>query len=204
MIMNTLRILYLVVASAVCSVSGQSDDGRHGTLHVYLVSHLGGKLSTGTLSIRSKEGALLYTTNARGEVRTRLPYGDYIVSFMSEFLQPVSRAVTVESPDCFMVLASGMARIVLDGRNDPVSVSLKVQNPSGCTTGGFLWAKLTGVFSDYSTERKVSTHGFALFEPVEVGAYVVMVIDGEQVRALQPVKTWGQVTNVEISLTPCK
>jgi hypothetical protein len=103
-----------------------------------------------------------------------------------------------------MVLGSGMARIVLDAPNDPVSVSLRVQNPATCTRGGFLWAKLTGLFSDYSAERKISTHGFALFEPVEVATYIVMVIDGEQVRALQPVKTWGQVTNVDISLTPCK
>jgi hypothetical protein len=139
----------------------------------------------------------------KDEAVVDLAYGDYTVSFTSKFLADAHRKVTVDRQDCFVVLATDMDEVVLDVPHEPVSVSVRVQPPDSCAPAGLLWTKLVGVYSTYLGERRVAPGGFALFEPVQPGSYVVMVVDGQKVRAMQTVKTFGSVTVVNIPLGHC-
>ena len=94
-----------------------------------------------------------------------------------------------------------MEHVVLDMPN--VSVSIRVASAKSCVDSGMLWAKLSGVFSDYAAERQISPAGFVLFEPVEPGTYLVMIVDGQHVRAVQPLKTMGKISVINIALPPC-
>lgn len=199
-----VTVAALVAFATVGTVArGQSEGVKQGALTVYIVSTNGGELPAGRLGIESTRGRSVYSSPITGQITTRLPYGDYVASFRSEFLKPVRREVTIDQEDTFLVLATNMEGFVLDIPHDAVSISVRAQPSGVCTPGGFLWAKLTGVFSDYTAERKISPGGYVLFEPVEVGTYVVMVVDGQTVRATQALKTWGQVTTVNVALPDC-
>lgn len=60
------------------------------------------------------------------------------------------------------------------------------------------------VFSEYRREVKIGPLGFGLFDPVDVGTYAVIIVDRQQVRAIQTVTTKGPVTLVDIRLPDCK
>lgn len=182
----------------------QSSDARTGVLTVHITSTSGTALPGGRLSVYPKRGQPVSWTGVRGERTVQLPYGDYTVGFEAEFLKPVKRQVTIDRPETFLVLATNMADTVLDLRHEPVAVSLSVQPPAACTPGDYLWAKLTGVFADYASERKIGPFGYAVFEPLEVGTYVVTVVEGRTVRAIKPVATWGEITVVDIQLPACR
>ena len=192
---------FLIAVAFVMSAPCPSLEGK---LTIQLVSTYGRKLSGGNLSIHSETGTLVFSTAIQSQTIVKVPYGGYVVTFKSEFLKSVSRRVQVDRPDVFVVLATNMAEIVLDGRNEPVSVSIRAVPPSSCIPGGFLWAKLIGVYSDYATERPLGSAGYALFEPLEVGTYIIIVIDGREIRALQPVETRGPITVVNLALSACK
>lgn len=184
--------------------ASQSSDARTGVLTVHINVNQRDSLPGGRLSVYLKQGEPVSWTDVRGERTVHLPYGDYTVAFEAEFLKPVKRQVTIDKPETFLVLATNMADAVLDLRHEPVAVSLSVQPPAACTPGAYLWAKLTGVFADYASERKIGPFGYAVFEPLEVGTYVVTVVDGRTVRAIKPVATWGEITVVDIQLPACQ
>jgi hypothetical protein len=194
----------MLVAAFISTTHGQSEDKQFGSLSVHITSFSGDPLPPGQLSIHYKTGELLYSAGAKGPTTARLPYGDYVVSFAAEFLRPVRRKVTIDRPDCFLVLATDMASVDLDIPHDPVSVSIRIRPNGSCTPGSIFWAKLVGVFSDRVTERRIGPGGFALFEPVGPGAYIVIIVDGQRIRAMQSLTTWGPVTTVEIPLSACK
>jgi hypothetical protein len=194
----------ILLAVGISVANGQPEVTKYGSLVVHITSLSGDPLPAGKLSIHSKAGTLLYSAGAKDQTSTRLPYGNYVVSFDSEFLRPVRREVKIDRPDCFLVLATDMDSIVLDISHDPVSVSVRIRPPDSCTLGGVLWVKLVGVFSDLVTERRIGPGGFALFEPVDPGAYVAIIVDGQRIRAVQSLSTWGPVTTVEIPLKVCK
>src|SRR5579884_1552963 len=200
---KTYFICLLLIPLYVPDVRCQSEPAQTGKLTIHMTSFLGGKLPKGQLSIYSNKRELIYSATVEDEAATRLPYGDYTVEFKSGFLQPVSRKIAIHRPDCFVVLATDMEHVVLDMPNDPVSVSIKVTSAKSCVAGGLLWAKLAGVFSDYAAERPISSGGFALFEPVEPGAYVVIIVDGQHVRVVQAVTTKGKVTVINLALPAC-
>jgi hypothetical protein len=184
--------------------NGQSGGRKDATLTVRIVSRFGGAMPGGRLSIRSRNGVFAYEAGVKSEISVSLPYGEYLVSFRGDFLAPVERGVTVDRPECFTVLATDMDRVVLDVKHDSVSISVRVQPATSCAGGGLLWAKLAGVFSDDSSERRIGSAGFALFDPVEAGTYVLVIVDGPEVRAAQVVVTSGPTTVANVALAPCK
>jgi hypothetical protein len=193
-------LLTLIVAGSY----GQTVEEKKGTLIVNLMDNLGERLPAGRLSIVSSQGSTAYSSEVARSASVPLPYGRYTVSFETGFFQPVRREVVIDQPECFIILAAHMDRIVLDTPHDPVKVSLRVIPSASCSSDGFLWAKLVGVFSEYAAERRFLSAGFALFEPVEVGTYLVMVLDGRNVRATKVFKTDRRVTVVELPLSPCE
>lgn len=202
----TLKMMkWASVALVTLAVQGisRSDDTQIGRLTIYVSSTLGSPLPAGRLSISADSRKVLSISGMLAERTVTLPFGEYQVTFETEFLKPVRRSVTVDSLETFLVLATNMADTVLDVESKPVGISLKIQPNTSCRPGGFLWARLVGVFSDYISERKIEPFGFALFEPLEVGQYVVIVVDGKTVRAIKPVDTSGPVTVVNLELPPC-
>ena len=204
---NLTRVLWsLLLLSTISSVKawGQSKT-ESGNLTIYLRSFSGGMLpASGVLSIYAEDGSLSYSTSTRFEANTRLAYGIYVAKFESTFLLPVSRKIVINRPDCFAVLASAMVDLELTGKRTTVSIGIGVQPSDSCRASGKLWIKLTGVVSEFSAESPVSPRGFALFESLEIGKYIVAVVDGERIRALQAVDTDGPTTVVKLNLSACE
>jgi hypothetical protein len=170
---------------------------------VYVTSTAGGPIPAGALSVRSKSGQTVYSEPIKQYGAIRLPYGEYTVTFQTQFIKAVSRKVVIATREAFLVLGTNMEDYVLDMPNDPVSVSIRARPSDSCASGQVLWAKLAGVFSDYVAEQKIGPGGYALFEPVEVGTYVVLVVDGTKVRATEILSTKGPITTVDVPLSPC-
>jgi hypothetical protein len=187
----------------ICESDGQTQE-KKGTLTISVTDNRGARIPAGRLSISSPDGSIKYSSEFQNLGAISLPYGRYIVSFKTDFFQMVSREVLINQPECFMALAAHMDRVVLDIPHDPISVSVRIKPEASCSPGGFLWAKIIGIFSDYEAERRFGPSGFALFEPVEFGKYQIIVIDGTSVRASSSFETGSSVTAIDLPLSPCK
>jgi hypothetical protein len=191
-------------ATSRLGLTAQDAAGDSGTLTAHILSLSGGPLPAGRLSVEDKTGKLLYAARVQGDTTLSLPFGDYVVTFESEFIKQVRRIVKVDKKDTFVVIATDMDDIVLDIPHDPVGVTIAVRPPPPCQPGNYLWARLVSVFSGWSMERKITPEGYALFEPVESGVYVVIVVEGKTVRSTQPILTNGPLTSVKVNLDKCQ
>jgi len=174
-----------------------------GTVIVQFRTLVGGRLPAVNFSVRAKNGTSVLAETARDEAAIQLPYGEYVLTAEAKFLRSVSRAFTVDRPKSFVVLATGMDRFVLDMENSPVAVTVAVAPASACDPEGRLWAKLIPVYGEGAMEQIVSPNGYALFEPVDVGKYVILVVDGDRLRGIAAITTKGKVTATEIHLSDC-
>lgn len=189
--------------SAAAIFFGQSDSNQ-GTLTIDLSSSRGLKLPRGRVSIRSSQGSSVFTAAAEGQVVVHLPYGRYTVEFDTNWFEPARRDVVIDKPDSFMELA---ARFVPEGGRAPGSISVRIEPATSCSAEGFLWAKLVGVHTQDAMERRITlggSAGYALFEPVDDGTYILMVVDGARVRAMSSIITDHQLTTATLSLSPCE
>jgi hypothetical protein len=50
---------------------------------------------------------------------------------------------------------------------------------------------------------QLNSYGYALFEPIEPGQYMLLVMDGRQVRAKQLVSVIGKTATVDVHLEEC-
>jgi hypothetical protein len=181
---------------------GQTGD-EQGALTINFTSTNGLKMPRGRLSIKSNQGKVVYEAPAEGQAIVHLPYGRYSVAFEADWFEPVRRVVVVDKPDNFVQLGA-----VFDApETGPlhVSISVKVEPATSCTADGSLWAKLVGVYSQEEMERRVVVPGgYALFEPVVSGSYVLIVVDGAKVRATLPIETTRLLTTATVSLSACQ
>jgi hypothetical protein len=107
----------------------------------------------------------------------------------------------IDKPESFIELASAF---VPEGGNPPASISIKVDPATSCTADGSLWAKLVGVYSLDEMERRIVVPGgYALFEPVAAGSYVLIVVDGLRVRAALPIETTRPLVTATVKLSTC-
>jgi hypothetical protein len=199
---KTALLAFAFIAAAVPYATSRTGV-ETGDLSVYVVSTLGGPLPAGTLSVRSESGDIVYSGAIKGQRTIRLPYGEYTISFDADFIEPVSRKVSIHGRERFLVLGTDMEQTVLDIPHGPVTVSVRVRPADACAPGNLLWAKLVGVFSDFAVEQRIGQGGYALFEPVQVGKYVLVVVDGDRIRAAQVLTTKGEVTTVQVALSAC-
>jgi hypothetical protein len=195
---GSLLILSVLTTIGAAEVLGQGE--QQGTLTINLTNTRGVNLLQGKLSVKSSNNRLVYEGEATGQVTVRLPYGRYVVTYEDRVFSSVEREVLIDKSDSFVELA---AAFVPEGGTHPSSISIKVVPETSCLSDGFLWVKLVGVFSQDTAERRVSSRGYALFEPVEDGAYVIVVVDGTNVRATLPVVTTRQLVTATITLAPC-
>jgi hypothetical protein len=195
-----LLLVYTAIAAA--TILGQETKTERGTLTIKLTDTFGSKVSRGILSIKSSGGGVAYSAEAQGQVAVQLPYGRYTVEFGTNWYQPSRRDVVIDSPDSFAELAAIF--VVPEENYAPGSISIKIDPAKSCSAEGSLWAKLIGVYTQDIMERHVSSGGYALFEPVDRGAYIVIVVDGSNVRATSPIMTKGQITTASIALAACE
>jgi hypothetical protein len=194
-------VLGLSVLGATTTAFTQTAEPEKGTLTVNLTDTRGLKVSPGNLSIKSTQGKVVYSATADGQVIVHLAYGRYSVEFENAWSPRVSRDVVIDKPDSFVELAS---TFVPEGGNLPASISIKVDPATSCTADGSLWAKLVGVYSRDEMERRIVVPGgYALFEPVAGGSYVLIVVDGPKVRATLPIETTRQLASATIRLSGC-
>jgi hypothetical protein len=198
------RCLQLVAVSfAGVLLNAQSLGPAQGIISVRIVSTLGGKVSPGRLTI-SANGGRVYSADVSQETTIRLAYGDYNLDFTSRAWKPIHRTIRIDKPETFMTLGTDLESDVLETRGTPLIISAKVSPYEVCSPDGELVAKLVGVFSDSVVERKIGPYGLVKFDPVEIGAYVIIIVDGEHIRAVQAVRTVAPTTALNIALHDCK
>jgi hypothetical protein len=158
-----------------------------------------------TLEIDSQDGRQLYREKVRSQAIVPLPYGSYLVKYEGDGFASATRRLTVDRLDQLVVFTEFLEdyRIIVEPP-PPGGITMKVHPMKSCTPNGTLWAKLVAVYSDYSQERKLSSYGFALFEPVNHGTYVLMIVDRDRVRATRVVSTIANLTSLDIALEDCE
>ena len=198
---HSRHTIAFILIGVTATVLGQTGD-EQGALTINLTDTNGLKVSPGSLAIKSSQGKVVFSTTTEGPVLVHLPYGRYSVQFDNAWSPRVSRDVVIDKPDSFVELAS---TFVPEGGNPPISISIKVDPAVSCTTDGSLWAKLVGVYSQDEMERRVVVPGgYALFEPLKSGSYVLIIVDGAKVRAALPIETTRLLTRVTASLSACQ
>ena len=164
----------------------------------------------GPLAVRliiDSDNGRIYDAPVEGEVVLHLPYGKYPILYSSRAFEPVSRSIVVNRPEQLVVLPLALSHFVglADGKDvgpDPVAIHAKVQPVTSCLAGRPLWAKIVGVYSDYIEVRKIQPDGSVLFDGLDDGLYVFMVLDGNRLRSTQTVTAVGKVT-LDIKLQDC-
>lgn len=202
-----------MLAKAVCRVViglvafnarmlAQGEQPNYGSLTVLLSDYWGHPV-TGRISIVDTHGVSIYDEMVNSRLTIRLTYGRYVVGLMDEFFVPIRREVTIDRDQAFLVLPARLAEINDAQPDQFTDVSIRVQPASACSANTKLWAKMIGVFSDYSATSIISPYGFALFESIYYGRYVLLVLDGEEVRATRFVDPKGKITTVNVELSAC-
>jgi hypothetical protein len=196
-----LKLFGISVAGVIAVALAQTTGPEQGALTINLNDTSGLRVAPGTLSIKSGQGVTIYSKMTEGPVFLHLPYGRYSVQFENQWSARVSREIVIDKADSFVELAS---TFVPEGGTLPISISIKVDPAASCTPNGLLWAKLVGVHSRDELERRiVLPGGYALFEPVTIGSYVLIVVDGSKVRATLPIETTRQLTTATVKLSAC-
>ena len=194
--------LALVTVAMGANLAAQADQPKISVVTFEFVDTIGQPLS-GRFVLDSPNGRL-HDRKVTGELTLSLPYGKYLALYQDNFFSPVSREVIVDQPEALFVLSEPLSNFVSDTSSpEPFAISVRVQPVKPCATGTSLWAKLVGVYSTYSAERKIGPGGFALFDQIDDGSYVLMILDGTRTRAIQLVKTDRKVTTVSITLRDC-
>lgn len=181
----------------------ESGDLLEGHLSVRLSDPNGFDLPAGVFTVRTESGDVVYHASAHRAVELDLPYGRYEIAFDSDFTIPASRAVVIDQRTRFVTLAAAFDVHNLHLTDDQVAISVRVGAAKTCTGGSRIWVKLAGLFTTYMAEQQMSAGGYALFERVPVGTYIVVVVDGQSARAFKSVRTSGPVTTITMPLSPC-
>ena len=180
----------------------QTERERQGVLTILLSDYLGSRL-VGKVVIIGTDGSKVYDQTVDSVSRVQLPYGTYTVSLDHDVMVPVNRTVTIDRNEVFLILPTRLGSNDA-GLNDPTTVSIRVRPNKSCSGNEILWAKLVGVFSDYSAVNAISANGFALFDRVFYGQYLLIIVDGDQVRATKLIDPKGKLTNIDVELTGCR
>lgn len=193
-----------ILAMSAC-LAGQSEPPKVSAVTFVFVASFGGEPLSGRFVLDSSNGRL-HDGKVTGELTLSPPYGKYLALYQDAIYSPVSREVIVDQPEALFVLTEPRKNVAgIDSPPlDPFAFSIRVQPVKPCAPGTSLWAKLVGVYSTYSAERKVGSNGFALFDGIDDGSYVLMILDGAQTRAIQLVKTDRKITTVSITPQDCK
>jgi hypothetical protein len=200
------RAVLFWVSAAIIAVPARCQEAKsdEGTLTVDITDTFGSRVPPGMLSVRSAGGEIVSSAEVQSQAVVRLAYGRYTIEFRSNWYQPARRDVVINSAESFAEL--GAVFVAPEENYAPGSISVKVDPANSCSAkgGASLRAKLVGVYTQYTEERHISPRGFALFEPVDRGTYLVIVVEGSKVRAARPVVAKGQVTVATVSIPPCE
>jgi hypothetical protein len=204
--MTRYQISFAVAILAMsASLAGQSEPPKVSVVTFEFVASIGGEPLSGRFVLDSSNGRI-HDGKVTGELTLSLPYGKYLALYQDNFFAPISREVIVDRPEALFVLSEPLKNFtgIDTPPSDPFAISVRVQPAKPCAPGTSLWVELVGVYSTYSAERKIGPNGFALFDAIDDGSYVLMILDGTQTRATQLVKTDRKVTTVSITPQDCK
>lgn len=203
----TCRRLSFAAAILAMSASlpGQSEPPKGSVVTFEFVNTFGNEPLSGRFVLDSSNGRI-HDGKVTGELTLSLPYGKYLALYEGNFFSPVSREVIVDQPEALFVLSEPLKNFAgIDAPPlDPFFISVRVQPVKPCAPGTSLWAKLVGVYSTYSAERKIGPNGFALFDAIDDGPYVLMIVDGTQTRAIQLVEADRKVKTISITPQDCR
>jgi hypothetical protein len=200
---NQVGLALLTVAMSG-NLAAQADQPKMSVVTFEFVASFLDEPLSGRFVLDSSNGRL-HDGKVTGELTLSLPYGKYLAFYQDTIYSPVSREVIVDQPEALFVLTEPLRNVVSDFSSpDPSAIGVRVQPVKPCTPGRSLWAKLVGVYSTYSAERKIGPNGSALFDELDDGSYVLMIVDGTQTRAVQLVNADRRITTVSITPQDCK
>lgn len=166
------------------------------------VKYLDGRvIKDGRVRIRSDKGQVILDKVIDNSAEVKLPYGRYEVTLNSFFTYETTRTIVVGKPEVLVILA-GSTRLE-DTPKWKTSVLVETTPSKKCHSDVF-WVKLVSTYSDYSAEQVLSLWGNALFEQIEYGAYIAIVIDGTEIRGAKAFSTRGPETKIRVELSPCQ
>jgi hypothetical protein len=173
----TLIVLLMNLFIAV-HLRGQTDTRRSDVTFEFVFNR-GEMQLKGTLNIYSSEGKNVFSKPVENQVQVSLPYGAYKLYYQDGAFLPITREIVIDQPEHIIVLSEPLQSYVSHaGRPEPDTMSVRVQAVKSCAPDGPVWAKLVGVYSQYEALRKIGANGSALFENIDDGLYVVMIVDG--------------------------
>jgi hypothetical protein len=218
-----MRSLVLLIGIAASGwLYAQPAPPQYGDVTFELVGNGGGP-GGGTLEICSVDGGKIYERQVDREAAFHLEYGKHLVQYTAPSSAGVLRYITVDQPKSFVVIPWRLENFIYDGPPaEPWTLQISVKSVNSCATGGSLWAKLVGVYSDYSAvrviehepvtrdrldnlDRVIESNGVVTFDSLDHGFYLLMILDAEHIRATRTITdSLGKPARVNITLPDCE
>lgn len=201
----SMRISVFALASVVLLAQKPSHlDVQPQTSAVTLLLMTGfGEPTDGDIIFTPISGGPPQRFKVQSVLSAQIQYGRYVVTVENRFLRPQKRDVVVDRPRMVLPFATRLSDLNMDyGGDASVSLSLRVTVPKTCGKQT-LWARVIGMYSDYTNTVVFSEGGFALSDPMEVGEYLVLFYENTALRATKIVKCIGKLTVAEITFSDC-
>lgn len=198
--------LALLLFSTFVVLSAQNRISPMSEVTVKIVSNLGNQVSEGRLIILKDDGSVAFSQTVAKEATVTLEYGKYLATFETRYWQKAVQEIIVDQPTFFVIMP--IFEVAVLTPIFPTSFSVKVQPQTICSGESYLWAKLVGIYSHFVREERIgpigySPVGYARFHDIVDGRYMIMIVDGNQVRASKVVTAARPDAVFEFALPAC-
>lgn len=163
----------------------------------------GQPITEGDLTISNADDKAVVSGRFRNGQTVDLPPGEYRASFFASFVEPTAKTFVVDDERNLLVIGCPKKLDDVPLQLTSLTVRLDLTKYGFCPSDRFVWAKLMGIFSDASREQLIDKFGLTTFRDLKPGMYLLLIINGKEIRATTTVTTNGASSEVRPPLQPC-
>lgn len=193
-------LLICLFGQSLAALGGETPSAQ---LNVHLVTMQGEPTGVAHLKIRDSAHRQVHDGTIASYVSLSLPVGEYEAELYGEFISTSRRSLYLPAEGALLVIGVNFLGLEQGGAEHRSSLTIHVLKPSSCVSGGRLWTRIVGAFDQQSAERLITPSGYALFDQLSSGLYILAVFDDGRVRGLTTLSVKGTHKMHDISLEPC-
>lgn len=169
-----------------------------GTISVEAFDPFGGKLEASSIHLYTTDRQKDLAGNRGTSTIRDVPYGRYLLVVTSAGGGVASREIVVNVPQSWIVIGVPMPVGTVEWPAGNLTVRGKVGSES--VAEGFWWARIAGTFTSMSKEARLRSNGTFEIGGLEMGAYVISIYRGSQVKYVKNIEidTRNRVAEITI------